>query len=149
MPARNDITGDLIRTKAPSKKLLESIEPMSIEQRRSNKGRYKQCRETKRMIPIAEWNAKYGSEPVNKSPLIFCNHFEPFESPVTGRVIRSKREHQYDLDSTGSRVYEGREQETKEASKWQAEQETRLERDLEQTLSQELHNIEHGYRRVE
>jgi len=102
------------------------------------------------MISDAEWRAKYGSpKPRQKGPLIVCNHFDAFESPVTGNVINNKREHEYDLHSTGSRTYEGREQEEKEAAKWQAEQERDLERSIDHTLHETWHEIEHGYRNVE
>lgn len=146
MPARNEHTGDLLQTKSPSKEYLDNYSKL-FGNNKPIRGRFKQCRETGKMIPIQEWNAKYGGEPANKGPMVFCNHFEPFESPVTGRVISSKRAHEYDLQSTGSRVYEGRDQETKEAQKWQQEQDSKLEARIEGTLNQTMHEIEHGYRR--
>ena len=150
MPSRNDITGDVMQTRTPSKQLLDNVEPMSIEERRSNKGKYRWCKEEKRMIPDAAWRAKYGNPKQRESgPLVICNHFEAFESPVTGKVINNKREHLYDLHATGSRTYEGREQEEKEAANWQAEQEAKLESDIDHTLHQTYHEIEHGYRKVE
>lgn len=150
MPARNDITGDLIRTKTPSKSFLSSIETMSIEERRKNKGKYRWCKEEKRMIPDSEWREKYGNpKPRERKPMLFVNNFEPFKSPVTGNVITNKREHQYDMDSTGSRVYEGRDQEEKEAARYRAYEEQKLESEIDQTLNQTYHEIEHGYRSVE
>lgn len=146
MTARNDITGDLIQTKFNTEKYKENLEKI-FGDKPVQKGRFKQCRETGDFIPMSEWLAKYGSEPKTQAPMVVCNHFEAFESPASGRVITNKRQHQEDLEATGCRVYEGRESETKEANKWQAEQEAKLEKNLDHTLNTTMHELEHGYRR--
>lgn len=145
MTARNEFTGDLIKTKFNTKQYQENLEKI-YGNKPSQKGKFRQCRETGDMLPMDEWLAKYGSEPRQKTPMIICNNFDPFVSPVSDRVISSKRQHQEDLAASGCRVYEGREQETKEADKWQKEQESKIERNLEKTLHTTMHEIEHGYR---
>lgn len=146
MPSRNDITGDVLQTKATSNEYREGHD-LAFGNRPIQRGSWKWDPELKKLIPKSEWHAKYGRE-VNKAPIVFCNHFEPFESPVTGRVINNKREHQYDLHSTGSRVYEGRESEQREADRWQANEEAQIEADIDHTLHQAMHDIEHGYKKL-
>lgn len=148
MPSRNEHTGDVQQTRSPSKAYLDNYDKI-YGTKKPVRGKFRWCQETQSFLPINEWLEKYGQPEKPKGPLIFCNHFEPFISPVTGRVISSKREHEYDMHSTGSRVYEGREQETKEAQKWQKEQESKLEAELDETLNRTWHQIETGERKVE
>lgn len=112
------------------------------------RGRFRQDRETGKFIPISEWLKKYGHS-TPKGPIIFCNHFTPFTSPIDGKVIESKRQHQYDLDKNGCRVYEGFESEKKEADRYLEYKEKDLEENVEETLNQTMHDIESGYLQVE
>lgn len=50
-----------------------------------------------------------------------------YESPVTGQWIEGRRARREDLKRTGSRPWEGMEQEQKEAAKIRARQEVRLD----------------------
>ena len=50
-----------------------------------------------------------------------------YESPVTGQVVAGRRQRREDLKRTGSRPYEGREAEVKEAARHQAENERKLD----------------------
>lgn len=50
-----------------------------------------------------------------------------YESPVTGQVVAGRKQRREDLKRTGSRPYEGREQEVKQAQRVQAENERRLD----------------------
>jgi len=59
----------------------------------------------------------------------------PYVSPVTGKLISSRRQRQYDLESTNSRPYEGRAQEVKEAQRREA---YRLEKQ-DRTLTEAVH----------
>lgn len=50
-----------------------------------------------------------------------------YESPVTGEVVAGRKQRREDMRRTGSRPYEGREQETKQAQRVQAENERKLD----------------------
>jgi hypothetical protein len=50
-----------------------------------------------------------------------------YESPVTGKVVAGRKQRREDLKRTGSRPYEGREQEVKQAQRVQAENERKLD----------------------
>lgn len=76
------------------------------------------------------------------------NHFKPFISPVTGKVIENARQEKYDLESSGCRIYEGRTVEQKEADRHNKYKELAFEREISQTIDQTAHEIEHGYREV-
>lgn len=144
--ARNDITGDLIRTR-PSTTYASNYEQV-FGKKGPEKGRFRQDKETGEFIPLDEWVRKYGSER-KQGPMVICNHFEPFESPVTGEVIQNKRQHNYDLDRNGCRVYEGRESEQKEADRYWKYQDEKFEQKIDHTLNQTAYDIEHGYLKVE
>jgi hypothetical protein len=50
-----------------------------------------------------------------------------YESPVTGLWVEGRRQRREDLKRTRSRPYEGREQEAKEAARYQARTEQKLD----------------------
>lgn len=50
-----------------------------------------------------------------------------YESPIDGRVVDGRRARRLDLTRSGCRPYEGRDQEQKEANKYKAEQERKLD----------------------
>jgi len=147
MVARNDITGDFIKTKQNTQAYKEGIGRIYGDNP-VKRGRYKQCKETGKMIHISEWNKKYYRK-VNKAPMVFCSNFEPYQSMITHEYITSKAQHEYELARTGSRVYEGRYQEQKEADRYNAAKEEKLMDGMEETLNQTYHDIEHGYNNLE
>ena len=63
-----------------------------------------------------------------------------YKSPVSGKWINSRRERAEDLKQTGSRPWEGMEQEQKEADRLkaytEAEQDKKLEKTIESTIRQ-------------
>ena len=146
----NDITGDKQQTKTPSKELLEILkecgELKSVEDRRAARGKYKWCKESGKMIPAAEWEAKYGSSERKNGPMIFVDNFQEYESPVTGEVISNRRKRDYDLKSTGSRPYEGFKIEKQEADAIRKEEDSKLKSKMMETAERKFHEIEH-YRR--
>lgn len=58
--------------------------------------RYRYDKQTKRVVPLEQWLAKYGSPKV-QAHQVFASHFEPYK-PVTGdkqgEWITTRREHQ-------------------------------------------------------
>ena len=144
MPSRNDITGDLQQTKPTTKKYMENFERI-FGDKKVQKGSYKWCVDTKTWIDKAEWYKKNPQKPRERGPMIFVDNFEPYVSMVTDKVIRNRRERDYDLKSTNSRPYEGLDQEQKEADKYKAEKEEKLWKNVNETMSKTMHEIEHGY----
>lgn len=55
------------------------------------------------------------------------NDTPEYTSPITGLVVRGRRQRRNDMASSGCRPYEGREQEGKEAAKVQAENERKID----------------------
>ena len=104
--------------------------------------RYKQDPKTGKSIPDYMW-AQYGLMPkeVPKTAFIQRDTIVEYVSPVTDKLISGRRQQRYDLHSTGSRVYEGREQEQKEADRHQQYEEQALEQKLEVTVEQVLNDI--------
>ena len=56
--------------------------------------------------------------------------FEPYQSPIDGKIISGRRARRYDLQRSGSREYEGRASEVRAAQEYRATQEKKLERSM-------------------
>ena len=56
---------------------------------------------------------------------------QPYVSPVTGKWIDTERQRRYDLESSGSREWEGREQETKVAQQREKDFDKMLDKSAE------------------
>ena len=73
--------------------------------------------------PEAEeaWKAKQNMTKREAPNLILdIQPWDAYESPASGKFITSKAQRREDMKATGSRQYEGREQETKEAARQSA-----------------------------
>lgn len=144
MTAKNDITGDLIKSRGPSKEYNEGHERI-FGTSRVQRGRYRQDRETKKFIPIHEWLDKYGEAPKPRGPMISVKQFEAFESPSTGRVISTYRDLDRDMKESGCRPYEGFANERREADRVLQEKDRHMESVINDTVDQTAYEIEHGY----
>lgn len=71
-----------------------------------------------------------------------------YVSPVTGLVVSGRKQRREDLKRTGSRPYEGREQEEKEAAKYRAEQAAKSEKRLEEGIRRVYHQLSPEKRRI-
>jgi hypothetical protein len=60
--------------------------------------------------------------------------WESYESPASGKLISSKAQRREDMKMTGSRQYEGREQELKEAARQSAYAEQKEDAKLDRTV---------------
>lgn len=60
------------------------------------------------------------------APAVFSD-LPGYESPATGKWVEGKRARREDLKRSGCRPYEGREQESKEANRYKAEAERRVD----------------------
>jgi hypothetical protein len=68
------------------------------------------------------WSAKSSSA----APFVW-DDLPAYESPIDGKPVEGRRQRRNDLARSGSRPYEGREQEAKEAAKVQAAREGKLD----------------------
>ena len=73
-------------------------------------------------------------------PMVSVDNYE-YRSPVTGKVIRGKKQRQDDLKRTGSRPWEGREVEEKEAKKVRDSADAKMDESLEKTAHEVLNNM--------
>jgi predicted small secreted protein len=105
-------------------------------------GRYKQDRETGDWIPIEEWNAKY-YKPVPKTHFI-VGDIEPYQSPIDGSVINSRKDHREDLVKNGCRVYEGREAEAQEAQRYRDYVDQKTEKIISDGVEETYHDLKEG-----
>lgn len=62
-------------------------------------------------------------------------------SPVTGKWVRGKKQRQYDLESSGSRPYEGREAEEKEAARKRKYEDERQDKFYEKIVTETLDKL--------
>lgn len=153
MTSRNDHTGDLQQTKAPSstliKNLQESGQLMSVTTRRENKGKYKFDPDVNKFIPVEDWNKKYYKPPIKRLPKPIVKGFEPYQSPVSDRIITTPQQKDRDMKEHGCRQYEGRHDEQVEVDRANAYKEEKLWENVGETINQTAHDIEHGHKQVE
>jgi predicted nucleic acid-binding Zn ribbon protein len=62
--------------------------------------------------------------------------WEAYESPASGKMITSKADRAKDFKATGTRPWEGREQEEKEAARLKAYDEQKMDAELDKTVRQ-------------
>lgn len=80
-----------------------------------------------------------------KTPTVYIQpDIEPYISPTTGELISSRKAHREDLKRSGCRVYEGREQETKEAARVRAEQDRRAESKISEAVEKTFYDLKYN-----
>lgn len=82
----------------------------------------------------------YPNMPPMKAPFVIGD-IEPYQSPVDLRVINSRKDHKDDLLRNGCRVYEGRAQETQEAMRHQADNDSNMERVIGDAVEETYYDI--------
>lgn len=82
--------------------------------------RYRWDPKTKAMVEVSL------HVPMTVAPVVW-DDLPAYESPIDGRVVEGRRQRRNDLARSGSRPYEGREQEEKEAAKVRAAREGKLD----------------------
>lgn len=94
--------------------------------------------------PEAEeaWEAKKAMT-VRQAPelILDMQPWEAYESPASGRAITSKAQRREDMKATGSRQYEGREQEDKEALRRKKYADEALDKKIDTTVRQAWANL--------
>jgi len=106
--------------------------------------RYKQHPETGKMIPDYMWMQFDMEDKEHTSHFIQRDTTYEYESPVTGKWISGRRAARYDLHSTGSRVYEGRASEAREAQNYRDHKDKLLEEAIAKSLPETLNDIKYG-----
>lgn len=145
--SKNEFTGDEQKTKGMLSEEARNRYDEIFPPKEVKRGRYKQDKDTGKFIPISEWNAKFSSGPVEKGPMVFVKGFEAFESPTSGKIISNDRQLENEMKATGIRPYEGREQEQKEVDKHLAEEDSKLEQSINDSVDETAYQIEHNYSR--
>lgn len=107
-------------------------------------GKYRYDEETRKMLPLYDWYEKNGWPEEKPRTAYIQGDIEPYESMVTGRIISSRKEHRDELERTGCRVYEGREQEEKEAARYRAQKDKEFEDFLGDALEETHNQLKNG-----
>lgn len=141
--SRNDITGQEIKTKAATPQYRQRHEEI-FGQKKIQRGRWIQDPVTGKLISPAE----YSRQESKRLHDIFIDRFEAYESPITDEVIKSRRQRDYDLKSSGCRPYEGFKTEKQEADRYHAYKQQQLSENIKETVHKTMYEITHGYRRV-
>lgn len=141
MTAKNDITGDSIISKANTKAYNDNYDRI-FGDTRPKRGSYIQDKETGKLISAQEWYEKYGQER-GEAPFIITD-IPAYQSPITGKMITSRKERAEDLKRSGSRPYEGFEAEKKEADRIRAENDQKFESKIPDMLQKTANDIKYG-----
>jgi hypothetical protein len=102
-----------------------------------------QCRKTGKFIPADEYHA---SQSGNQTHFVQPD-VEDYISPVTGLWVSGRKQRQADLRNTGSRPWEGIEQEQKEAARQRQYQEQKAERDIYRAAESAIMQLPENLRR--
>ena len=102
--------------------------------------RYIQDPKTLELIPADEYRTE------SDAPY-FIPDTPGYLSPVTGLWVEGRKARTEDLKRTGSRPYEGREQEAKEASRQREYQDQKFDRTLTDSLSRQYYALPEKVRR--
>jgi|TARA_R100001530_G_scaffold3596_5_gene5298 hypothetical protein len=105
-------------------------------------GRFKRDEETGKLIPIAEWNAKYYVPKVKMHYVV--GDIDPYYSPINMQPIMSRKAHREDLLKNNSRVYEGREIEAQEAARFQSYSDEKLDKSLGECVAKTHEDLKNG-----
>lgn len=81
--------------------------------------------------------------PPRKTPYIMGD-IEPYESPIDGAIISSRKERREDLLRSGCRPYEGFESEQREADKFRAEQDRQFDEKLGGMIEKTYYELRDG-----
>lgn len=124
MTAKNDHTGDLIMSKRNTRQYSDNYSRIFGDKKPAQRGRFVFDSETKEFVPAAEYYAaKASKEEKNRSKLNMpaVHFFQEYQSPASGRIIDSPEKERDELKRTGCRIFEGSEQEIKQAKAIKAE----------------------------
>lgn len=105
------------------------------------KERFVWCPERRELVAVA-----VDSRQAPRGTLLMTD-LPDYVSPVTGKVVSGRKQRREDLKRTGSRPYEGREQEDKVAAKYRAEQQQKFEARIENTAREVFHQLPPSKRR--
>lgn len=105
-------------------------------------GRFKVDEETGKLIPLREWNKKYYIPKVKTHYIV--GDIEPYQSPVDGRVIGSRKDNREDLLRNGCRQWEGTAQEQMVADQYKADQDAKFENSIGDMVEKTYHDIKEG-----
>lgn len=101
--------------------------------------RFIQDRETGELIPANQYARAKTHYVMSDLP--------DYESPIDGRIVHGRKGRREDLRRSGSRPYEGRDQEWKEAQRHRAYEERRQDTRLDEVVRKAYHQLTPSQRR--
>lgn len=117
MASKNEHTGDLLMSKKASKEYAGNYSKI-FGDKKPKRGRYVYDSELKELVPADEYYSKKAASEANSRAENFpaIHFFKGYTSPMTGRVIDSPNKERDELARTGTRIFEGGDQEFKYAN---------------------------------
>ncbi len=89
---------------------------------------------------LVEVGVDYSQDPVDNGVLLMPD-LPGYQSPVTGLWVEGRRQRREDLKRTGSRPYEGLEQEQKEVARFHQYEEQKLDRSLDRAAHEAYYQL--------
>ena len=86
-------------------------------------------------------NVFHGTIPQHAGLILDIQPWEAYESPASGQIISSRAQRREDMKRTGTRQYEGREQEDKEVKRQQSYQESAVDKKMTDTIGNRLRDL--------
>ena len=143
MTAKNDITGDELRSRALSDQGKENYDKI-FGNKKPQKGSWVWDSSQGKLVE------KFSHKPESKQTHhIFVDNMEAYESPITGEVVKNRRQRDIVLKQSGSRPYEGFKTESQEAERWRNYQDEKLNKNMRETMERTLYEVNHGYRKLD
>jgi hypothetical protein len=93
------------------------------------------------------WQAKCDMEVMRNLAPMVIQDIHPYESPITGNAINSRKQRDEDLKRSGSRPYEGREAETREANRRKEYDQVKIDANVHDTVSRSYYALPEKVRR--
>lgn len=140
--ARNDITGDEIKTRAITPAYKANHEKI-FGNKKIERGRWIQDPVSGELISGEEYNRRQ-----SKAEFLIMDRWDAYESETSGQIISNRKQRDYDLKSTGCRPYEGKQSELQEAQRHNAYKRSQLKHEMRETMEKTYYEIEHGYRSI-
>lgn len=124
------------------KAYLENMERIFGQHHKVQKGSFKTDPETGKSIPSYEWHKKYAIKKFAQAPYV-QGDIEPYQSPIDDTVISSRRSQRYDMERSGSRRYEGRDAEQKEADRHNEDKWAALDTKLDSSMKEVANDLKY------
>lgn len=96
---------------------------------------------------VREWRQRYSGADMKLRPAVapyVRGDIEPYQSPIDGRPVMSRRQHREDLKRNGCRLFEGFETEQKEVARYRAHEDRKFEQGVAAAIEQTAAELKDG-----